>query len=147
MLQYIFKDRFPNLTDDNHVVNSPQTNDYNCIGYAAGDDERWWWPQMKPQGYWPPDVADEITVDAFTQAFKNLGYDRCENGTLVEGFEKVVLYVESSNTPTHMSRQLSDGTWTSKLGPQWDIIHNAVSDLDGPEYGEGKYYFSRKIKK
>lgn len=144
MLQNIFKNEFPCLTGDNHTITSPQTVEYNCIGWAAGDDERWWWPQMKPQGYWPSDAEDETTVAAFKQAFIKLGYSECENGDLIEGFEKIVLYVDSTNIPTHMSRQLPDGFWTSKLGKEWDISHSSVSDLNGPAYGTGKYYFSRK---
>jgi hypothetical protein len=41
-----------------------------------------------------------------------------------------------------MSRQLPDGTWTSKCGPNEDITHNTLDALEsyGPAYGSGDTY-------
>ncbi|MBI4658306.1 MAG: hypothetical protein HY735_05550 [Verrucomicrobia bacterium] len=58
--------------------------------------------------------------------------------TLEPDFEKVVLNVdEQHGRVTHAARQLPDGRWTSKLGPQWDINH-LLEGLCGPRpaYGD-----------
>lgn len=108
---------FPRLTSDSYKQTSSPTPDYNCIAWAAGEDDRWWWPDAADIYYWPEQVVRAETVDAFVQAFALLGYFQCETGQYEDGFEKVVLYQSSaSGKPTHMSRQLVDGSWTSKLG-------------------------------
>ena len=35
---------FPNLKADGYQVTSPQSLEYNCIAWAAGDNTQWWWP-------------------------------------------------------------------------------------------------------
>ena len=47
----------------------------------------------------------------------------------------VAIY-QSGGLPTHAARQLSDGNWTSKLGPNIDITHS-LSGLEGPEVRTG----------
>jgi hypothetical protein len=54
---------------------------------------------------------------------------------LEPGFEKVALYAVGSE-PTHAARQILNGRWVSKLGPQEDIEHGAPDDLSGPCYGQ-----------
>ena len=50
--------------------------------------------------------------------------------------EKVALFVHPTKGPTHMARQLLDGTWASKVGVQgWDIIHESVHGVEGDIYG------------
>lgn len=138
---------FPNLNKSNSSITSPPDEYYNCIAWAAEFDDVWMWPdQNTPEYYWPPELKKENTVDAFKKAFALYGYTECENGTFQEGIVKVVLYVDNTNVPTHMSRQLiSDNKWTSKLGSTYDISHDDPSDLDGPAYGTAKYYFQKQI--
>lgn len=139
---------FPRLDDDNHVVTSPRTPRYNCIGWAAGSATRWWWPT---EGYyWPSSVSHEETIEAFVQAYATLGYAVSENSALESGIEKVAIYairdVEGSLAPTHAARQLPDGTWTSKLGALEDIGHSHPSAVSGPAYGEPVCYRARPQK-
>jgi hypothetical protein len=61
-------------------------------------------------------LINDETVDSFILAFGILGYSPCDDGTLEEGFEKVAIYVDESETPTHMAKQLPSGMWTSKCG-------------------------------
>ncbi|HMD98104.1 MAG TPA: hypothetical protein VKM93_12350 [Terriglobia bacterium] len=35
---------FPNLNAGNHEITSAASRLYNCIAWAAGDTQRWWWP-------------------------------------------------------------------------------------------------------
>ena len=51
--------------------------------------------------------------------------------------QKIAIYLNSSNSPTHVARQLLDGRWTSKLGSYEDIEHSRLAGLEGldPAYG------------
>lgn len=113
----VIPQNFPRLKYEPFQVQSPRTVKYNCIGWAAGDDQNVWWPGGK---YWPGGVRRDDSVAAFIAAFATRGYECCDSDGLEPGFEKVVLYVdEQHGRVTHAARQLPDGRWTSKLGPQW----------------------------
>jgi hypothetical protein len=130
----------------NCAVTSPKTNRYNCLAWAAEEDFRNWWPDPMRVGYWPPGVAREVTFPAFLEAYKTKGFTLCFDGTLEPNLEKVALYGKGppgSEVPTHAARQLSDGKWTSKLGPLVDIAHAQPEDVEGPVYGKVICYLSR----
>ena len=131
---------FPNLRTTPFRETSPVTPVYNCVGFAAGETVRWWWPVGY---YWPPEVSRDETVAAFVAAFQTLGYDLCDNAMLEPGVEKVAIYVDASGQPTHMARQLTSGIWTSKLGSDVDIEHNALEGLEGIRTGR---LISRSLK-
>jgi hypothetical protein len=105
---------FPRLTPTNHRVTSPRTRRYNCVAWAAGEVVRWW----EPGKFWPcPLLGTQFTVDDVVAAFRTVGYDLCADGVLELGFLKVAIYADGFDDPTHAARQLPDGRWTSKLGP------------------------------
>lgn len=127
---------FPNLQFVHYEIQSPNSGDYNCIGWAAGEDDRFWWPHPSPtDGYWPPGVLREETLEGFIGAFRTLGYEPTDDEQLEPGFEKVTIYVGSNGEPLHMARQLNSGTWTSKLGQAVDIEHETLQGLEGQQYG------------
>jgi hypothetical protein len=126
---------FPDLDRSGYRITSPATQAYNCIAWAAGDTENWWWPGPLGESFWPQSVPRHETLDAFVAAYATLGFERCESGTFAPGFEKLALYVDAQGKPTHAARQLEDGTWTSKLGTEEDIAHVAVDALEGALYG------------
>ncbi|OUL34316.1 hypothetical protein [Nostoc sp. 106C] len=128
---------YPNLVIYGYKITSQDTIDYNCVAWAAEDDETWWWPDAQNQHYWPPDIPREETLEAFQEAYQKLNYEICESDALEEGFQKVAIYSNSNKIPTHVARQLPDGKWTSKLGQYEDIEHNNLQGLIGnPGYGE-----------
>ena len=49
---------FPGLAGTGYAVTSPPAVEYNCIGWAAGEDDRWWWPDPAGVSYWPAGVED-----------------------------------------------------------------------------------------
>ena len=51
-------------------ITSNETEEYNCIAWAAHDTERWWWPGAGV--YWPSGVREEETLDAFEEAYATL---------------------------------------------------------------------------
>ena len=128
---------FPNLATTPYAVTSPPTDTYNCIAWAAGDDEKFWWPGR----FWPKDIPAAVTRLAFIKAFTELGYEVCANPDLEEGFEKICLY-EKLGKPTHAARQLLDGRWTSKLGRSHDISH-LLEGLKGKLYGKPAVFMKR----
>lgn len=143
MLPLGFRAALPMLAPDNHRITSPQTGDYNCIAWAAGEDDRWWWPGSPNDSYWPDGAPQLATIDSFVEAFATLGYARCRDGAPQPDVEKVVLYVDASGTPTHMARQLATGEWTSKLGPQFDISHASPEVVSAGEYGSVAVFMAR----
>lgn len=124
-------DLFPNRTD--FTVTSPKSVKYNCIAWAMEDVLRWWWPDEEGLGHWPAGVAREVTLEAFLAALATAGYTPCDTPDQEPGWEKIALYA-LADVPTHASRQLPNGRWTSKLGPMQDVEHS-LDALDGPLYG------------
>jgi hypothetical protein len=128
-------DLFPGLLRTGYQVTSPQDDVYNCIAWAAGATDRWWWPFGDPQRtYWPEGVPRLETPEAFRAAVATLGYAVCDHTEAEPGFEKVALFADAQGCPTHAARQLPGGRWTSKLGKLEDIEH-ALDGLAGAEYG------------
>ncbi len=126
---------FPALRRQGYIVTSPETESYNCVAWAAGDDERWWEPDPYYQHHWPLRTRD-YRVETYVQAFQTIGYEDCgSDASLEAGFEKLAVYADSS-VVRHMARQLPSGRWTSKCGRLEDITHENPSSLEGSEYGK-----------
>ena len=123
---------FPLLRKFGYTVTSPRNNKYNCIAWSLHDDAKWWWP--KPPWYWPTSVPRIATVSAFTMAYALQGYAICDSREREDGFEKVALYIGSDGLVTHAARQLQDGSWTSKLGAEFDISHS-LEAIECQTYG------------
>jgi hypothetical protein len=130
---------FRSLNDAFQVTSWP-TDSYNCIAWAAEDQTVWWWPDPDGESFWPAGIDRVATVAAFMAAFELLGYEPCTNPDLEPGFEKVAIFSIGNDTK-HMARQLSDGTWTSKLGEWWDIQHYLPDGVQDPP--NRKHYGSR----
>jgi hypothetical protein len=140
--------KFPNLKENNSAITSNNNNyNYNCIAWAAGRNDEWWWPDENHREYWPPKVPRKLIVSAFVQAFGTVGYVRCKNSNYDEGFEKIAIYASKAAkgklVPEHAARQLIDGRWTSKMGLDEDIEHLTVNDVAGPAYGRVVCYMRR----
>jgi len=61
------------------------------------------------------------------------------------GFEKIVIYVDDADVPTHAARSLQNGMWTSKLGDEEDIEHATLRVVECLVYGTAKAYLKRPI--
>ena len=135
----------PQLQSAPYEITSPEDVRYNCVAWAAGQAEvrRRWWPAPSPFYYWPLEPREE-TVAGFLRAFGELGYSACDNGDLEPGQEKLAIYADDANVPTHMARQLPSGEWTSKLGELEDIRHLTLDQLTGSDYGQVVQFLKRK---
>ena len=132
---------FPNLIASGYRETSPQTRAYNCIAWAAGVDSAWWWPDEYT--FWPEAVPCTATLDTFIAAYKTVGYVECSDGNFENGYEKIAIYADENQEPTHAARQMKSGKWTSKLGASHDIEHNTVEALYGDAYGIAMRFMKR----
>lgn len=125
---------FPGLLVTQYRIVKAADVGYNCIGWAACDANRNWWPFGGLGIYWPPDVPREETVSAFTAMFGTLGYAAGADDSLESGAEKVALFASALDVPTHAARQLASGLWTSKIG-ELEVIEHELRALEGDAYG------------
>jgi hypothetical protein len=101
---------FPRLRPEALSVTSSPDRAYNCIAWAAGVTDAWWWPVGKEgRSFWPPGVARLETLDGFRAAFAALGYTPCPSEEHETGFEKVAVFADPLGIPTHAARQLGSG--------------------------------------
>jgi hypothetical protein len=132
--------QFPRLTGANHRITSPATPDYNCVAWAANDQQHWWQPGV----YWPTQAdAAQCGIAALQAAFEALGFEPCADGSLEPGILKIALFSEGLFY-THAARQLESGKWTSKLGRLEDIEHDQAGDVADGVYGALVLFMRRK---
>jgi hypothetical protein len=139
---------FPLLT--NFVVASQPTIEYNCLAWAMRDTNHFWDPHM--DYYWPNEESRGYTVNALIETLTLLGFELCEDGVLIDDFEKLAIYSNSSGLWTHVARQLPDGRWASKLGRLDDIEHETlhetleeVTGAPGSDYGTVAAFMIKRI--
>ena len=135
------EESFPNLSRDDYQIVSDPDPLYNCIAWALGINDQWWWPIRG--SYWPSEVPREETVEAFIRAFGTRGFEPCSDGSMDPGFEKIAIYADSRGTPTHAARQVENGRWISKIGGYVDIEHHTLRGLEGPTYGTAIMFLRR----
>ncbi|MEO6613632.1 MAG: hypothetical protein ABIT05_12655 [Chitinophagaceae bacterium] len=136
-------DEFPNSPNEPFTQTSHVDVGYNCIAWAASDNTRWYEPDPIGFYYWPPEVPRAYTVDAYINLYEHLGYERCWNGDLEPGYEKIAVFAHGP-IPTHAARQLNTGIWTSKLGKNIDVEHSIPAIEEG-FYGNVVQYLRKQI--
>lgn len=129
----------PRATPDNSEARSPQTIDYNCLAFAAGETTRWWEPYVipptQPGVFWPSEVRPDNGVDDWVAALATVGFMPCADGSLDPQLVKVAI-LGVGDTAEHATRQLANGRWVSKLGGLEDIEHDTPEAVGGADYGE-----------
>lgn len=95
--------------------------------------------------YWPDGLPRNFQLSTFVELFRREGYEKSSDGSLEVGKEKIVIYTNDIGSVLHAARQLSDGMWTSKMGPQEDIRHETPLSLS-VGYGQPAQYMERAIK-
>jgi len=135
MVMMSITDLFPGLRGATYRITSPEDEHYNCIAWAAGATNNWWWPFGDPEStHWPDTLPREETLEAFRALFATLGYGTSAGAELELGYEKIALFADAQVCPLHAARQLPTGRWTSKLGALEDLEHE-LHELEGTEYG------------
>ena len=146
--------KFENLTPQDFKCSSDPDDDYNCIAWAAGKTDNYWWPTTLWPFYWPKglptfpnrpnDVAE--SVDNFIAAFEREGYKVCKGGKFHSSYEKVAIYANNLGRVKHAARLLDTGVWSSKLGEYEDIEHTTPECIEGRSYGYVKVFLRRKLR-
>jgi hypothetical protein len=124
---------FPLLLASGYRITGPATKLYNCIAWAAGDQDTWWQGELA-DAYWPEGIPADGSVQSLVTLFQSLGYEVCDTPDLEQDFDKVAIYAKGAEY-THATRQLANGGWTSKLGQSVQIEHATLDSLTGEAYG------------
>lgn len=132
----------PNLAGTLYLEASEATDVYNCITFAFGDSQNWWWPIKGYGCYWPPGFDLNNSIDTFARLFQLHGYVKCDSSAHEHGYEKVAIYSRNGRVE-HTARQLRSGRWASKLGEEQDIEHDRVEDVECQSYGSATMFFRR----
>jgi type VI secretion system secreted protein VgrG len=125
---------FPRLGNNYEVLRNG-TSSYNCIAWSLGITNKWIWPGTSLPAF------DKLNNDHGFHRISGLDYK------VEAGVDKVVLYgkkKDGKTVVTHQARQMSDGTWTSKMGKMAVIRHATPDSLDGPDYGRPIAVYTRK---
>jgi hypothetical protein len=135
------ENRFPHLQGSAWKPKSPLDDDYNCFAWGGCDSTQRWEPSFYPRWYWP--IAwRELSIPNFIEAFATLGYRPCAlNSSFEFGFQKIAIFADEEQTPTHIARQHLLGLgWLSKLGDLEDIFHRGLHDVRGDTSPQSEEY-------
>jgi hypothetical protein len=136
---------FPGLTAFGYEIKSPYDPGYNCVAFAVGDQNHFWYDAEVRGYYWPPGVGSADELASWIHVFSIHGYTKAENESLEPNVEKIAIYASSAG-PEHVARQLSSGAWVSKLGKGHDIEHSSLQALEGELYGKVRVIMKRVCK-
>ena len=132
---------FPNLSGETIEILAPSSIRYNCIAYAAGDTSKWW-GTVEEDNYWPDYATRTRRTESLIEVFTGLGFQRCRDGRLESGYEKVALY-EDHGLWQHAALQTPTGRWRSKMGEGPLIEHLNPESLADGMYGSPVIYMRR----
>lgn len=146
---------FENITPQDFRCSSDPDDDYNCIAWAAGKTDNYWWPTKLWPYHWPnglptfPNDPNHVaeSVANFVAAFETEGYRECNDGKLDRRYEKVAIFANAAGRVKHAARLLPSGVWSSKLGEHEDIEHKTLECIEGNGYGYVRVYLRRKLPK
>ena len=132
---------FPRLSGETFEIVAPDSFQYNCIAFAAGDVSEWWSP-VAADTFWPDYAARTDRMESLVEVFAGLKFQRCQDGSLERGFEKVALY-EIRGAWKHAALQTPTGRWRSKMGTGPVIEHRSPESLSGGAYGNPTIYMRK----
>lgn len=91
---------FPGLVGAAWEIASPRDPTYNCVAFALGDTDRWWWPLALPASaaHWPEDVPRAETVEAVASMLATLGFAPTDDESPSDELWKVALYAKGART-------------------------------------------------
>jgi hypothetical protein len=138
---YLTHPFFPNSFEFPFEITSPETAQYNCVAWALGDSEHWW--EADEDFQWLDDIEYSQTLNALQSFFEKFNFQISSNLLFEIGFEKVVLYSDDGVQCSHVSRQLDENLWTSKLGVSYDVSHN-INALENGMYGQVALIMKRR---
>jgi len=93
---------FPGLRGSGYRVTSPSDPAYNCLAWAARDGGHWWDPASESGYYWPPEIPRVLSLTTVGAVFSRSGFLPCSDPGLDPGFEKIAIYANEHDSPTHV---------------------------------------------
>lgn len=139
--QELYRNLWPELNSER--ILEDRNGLYNCVADALGDNRRWWWPGE----YWPEAFNFGETVqsfDALIESFggKNLGWAGEKENSSDVLLALFTIDGTDEGEPTHLMRQLSNGKWRTKMGPDWTLQIDDIGELAGGDYGDVAQFYS-----
>ncbi len=122
----------------NFIFTSKQTWEYNCVMWSLNRDDEWRDFFYSDDGYVNPDQS----INPYVAYFQENGFETCENSSLEVGALKICIF-SKNGIFSHVSRQLQDGRWASKMGNYEDIEHLTEFDVSGLGYGSPDIYMQK----
>ena len=132
------------ILDTNFHFTSLRRKGHNCVAYAlkehGKDLDMWIFAEL----YGIDKANLDISVNGYAEIFtKYYGYEKCEEGNIEEGFDKIVLFEDHEGDFVHVALQLENGNWTSKMGTYEDIEHYSVDAISKKDYGTPRLYMKK----
>jgi hypothetical protein len=84
-------------------------------------------------------------LNDYVWLFEQHGYERCADGALEEGYEKVALYETEDGDRIHVARMAPSGRWSSKLGRSYDIEHATCESVESVWSGRLVEFMRRPV--
>jgi hypothetical protein len=125
-------------------VNFGDLDAYNCIAWSLGIVNQWvWLNQSKGHPFHVYQAWDKLYASAGYSVVPGMDF------SFKPGYQKVVLYGHNTGGGlvdiTHAALQLSDGSWSSKLGGDPLIRHANPDDVAGGLYGNPLRVYIRPV--
>jgi len=136
---------FPNLEEDDAILSSPETEDYNCISWTGGITSYWEWPPYEGSLYYSPD-----SLIAFDNFYASKGLTRTGATADNSVVDLWAMFDISGNQLDYSHASIRKGAntnahgydWESKCGPLDRIFHPRYS-LVGRDYGHVVEHYIR----
>ena len=133
-------DRDPDLAYDcpgpatsGHSIKSPDPA-CNCIAFALGDLENFWYDAGMSGYHWPPDFPSADTMEGWVRVFAVHGYEDASDGSFEQEFEKSRSMEPMRRLSTLLVKG-KNGAWVSKMGRGHDIEHPTLHAIQGDIIG------------
>jgi hypothetical protein len=140
MTQAEIQKKWPHLQlNNNFTFTSLRTWDYNCIAWVLNINDDWLQFEYNENG----DIRPDRFPATYINFFKSHGFFECNNGNLEDNTEKICIYTDADGLLTHVSLQLANGQWISKMGDYEDIKHENEAVISGGLYGNYRSYMKR----
>ena len=120
---------FPNLGLSDFEFTSLRDEDYNCVAWGLESKEDWIQFKDEEGNY-------DLRICTYLKYFEERGYSIITDLNVNETTSKVAIYFDNNTGDfKHVSRQLDNGRWTSKIGDWEDLSHSSIEVLLGKSYG------------
>lgn len=107
------------LNDNYHIIDSKDTDTYNCIAWSLGYTDKTIWPVKDDiRWIWPNDIPYNTSRESFLELYRREGFIICDNPYHLNQFYDVVaLYMKKYINVfhiTHAAKLISNnGYWSS----------------------------------